>query len=239
MRILKKTLSITALLLLLLVAGVTVFDPLLFKILWYRVPVKETYTIFPQHFLTPAKVPFNFIKVKYPRNDLDTLHVRNGADSLIQLSQYIKQGKINAFIVIRNDSILYERYNNGLTDTTMVALFSVAKSMLSMAVGHAVDAGKIHIEKRVIEYVPELKANPAFNNITIGHLLSMRSGLDFKGTEGNFLDALLSDEARYYYTDDMKASLLSLKLVNRPGTVWKYKSVDDYSAICGDVRSHG
>ncbi|RYG11801.1 MAG: class C beta-lactamase-related serine hydrolase, partial [Chitinophagaceae bacterium] len=35
-----------------------------------------------------------------------------------------------------------------------------------------------------------------------------------------------SDEAKYYYTHDMKAELMKVELVNEPGTVWKYKSID-------------
>lgn len=99
--------------------------------------------------------------------------------------------------------------------------------MVSIMVGQALFTGCFKsLDDKVTAYIPELKNNRAFESITLRHLLEMKSGLEFKDALGGIVKAFFSDEAKYYYTHDMKAELLKVKLVNKPGTVWKYKSID-------------
>ncbi|WP_343523019.1 serine hydrolase [Pedobacter sp.] len=203
------------------------WKPYLLKVLKYRTPNAETYKIFPQEISHKSDSAFHFIRTTQPRNDLDTLHVQDGNNRLIPLKTYLKNGQINAFIVIRNDSVLYERYDKGYSDSTLSTLFSGAKSMISIMIGQALADGHIKsLNDKVTQYVPELKSNPAFGQITLKNLLDMKSGLEFKDALGGIVKAFFSDEAKYYYTDDMKAQLMKVKLVNKPGTVWVYKSID-------------
>jgi len=155
------------------------------------------------------------------------LHVQDGNNRLIPLKTYLKNGQINAFIVIRNDSVLYERYDKGYCDSTLSTMFSGAKSMISIMIGQALADGSIKsLNDKVTRYIPELKSNPAFEQITLKNLLDMKSGLEFQDALGGIIKAFFSDEAKYYYTDDMQAQLMKVKLVNKPGTVWVYKSID-------------
>lgn len=200
--------------------------PYLARVLYYQTPDAETYKAFPQAIVHKSDSAFHFISGK-TRKDLDTLHVLDGNNQSIAFRDYFINGKLNAFIVIRNDSLLYEKYSANYNDNTLTTIFSGAKSMVSIMLGQALAQGKIkNLSDKVINYVPELKANPAFNNITIKNLLDMKSGLNFKDALGGISEAFFSDEAKYYYTHNMKAELMKVKLVNKPGTVWKYKSID-------------
>jgi CubicO group peptidase (beta-lactamase class C family) len=99
--------------------------------------------------------------------------------------------------------------------------------MISIMIGQALNDHSIKsLNDKVTEYIPELKSNPAFEQITLKNLLDMKSGLEFQDAVGGIVKAFFSDEAKYYYTDDMDAQLMKVKLVNKPGTVWKYKSID-------------
>lgn len=207
--------------------GLFVWHPYLLKVLKYRTPGAETYKAFPQELVHKSDSAFHFIRPAVQRNDLDTLHVLDGENQSIPLKSYLKNGAINVFLVIRNDSVLYERYAKGYSDSTLTTIFSGAKSMISILIGQAINERKIKsLSDKVTVYIPELKANPAFAEITLKNLLDMKSGLDFQDAMGGILKAFFSDEAKYYYTDDVKAELMKVKLVNRPGTVWKYKSID-------------
>ncbi|SDD32469.1 serine hydrolase domain-containing protein [Pedobacter soli] len=207
--------------------GLFVWHPYLLKVLKYRTPGAETYKAFPQELVHKSDSAFHFIRPAVQRNDLDTLHVLDGENHSIPLKAYLKNGAINVFLVIRNDSVLYERYDKGYSDSTLTTIFSGAKSMISILIGQAINERKIKsLSDKVTVYIPELKANPAFAEITLKNLLDMKSGLDFQDAIGGILKAFFSDEAKYYYTDNVKAELMKVKLVNRPGTVWKYKSID-------------
>lgn len=197
------------------------------KVLWYRTPNAETYKIFPQAYVRPSDSAFHFIRAAKQRDDLDTIKVFDGQHHYLPLKDYLKAGKVNLFMVIRNDSILYERYDKGYTDSTLVSTFSVAKSMLSILVGQALADGSIKsLDEPVLNYIPELSANPAYSTLILRDLFTMKSGLAFRDTNGGIINAFFSDEAKYYYTNDMKQELLHVKRVNYPGTEWQYKSID-------------
>jgi len=227
MKTIKKILLIFIYAFFLSLFGLSLWHPYLLKVLMYRTPGAETYKVFPQEIVHKSDSAFHFIRPASQRNDLDTLHVLDGKNQSVPLKDYLKNGTINAFLVIRNDSVLYERYDKGYRDSTLTTIFSGAKSMISIMIGQALSEGKIrHLSDKVTDYIPELKANPAFEQITLKNLLDMKSGLDFQDAIGGILKAFFSDEAKYYYTDDVQAELMKVKLVNKPGTVWKYKSID-------------
>lgn len=229
----KKTLYVIALLaslVLLVFAVLFTWRPDLVRILRYRVPNAETYKVYPQSVILAADTAFSFKKAPVLREDLDTITVRNWNNQTIPFKEYLKQGKINLFMVIRDDTIIYQKFAPGYSDTTLTTLFSVAKSMVSIMVGKALEEGKFKsLNDPLIKYIPELKSNPVLNKLTLRHLFTMTSGLEFKDTSsGSLIDAFLSDEAKYYYTTDIKKELLTVKAENPPGKVWKYKSIDAF-----------
>jgi hypothetical protein len=81
----------------------------LYKTIRYQDPQPDAQDkIFPSRVVNHAHVPFYFIKGT-PRNDLDTVGVRDTDGKLKPLAQYLKARKIHALVVIRNDTIVYER----------------------------------------------------------------------------------------------------------------------------------
>ncbi|MCX2473130.1 serine hydrolase [Pedobacter sp. MC2016-05] len=227
MKIFKRALFYFFLTVLLIFAGLFIWHPYLMRVLWYRTPDANTYKAFPQEIVHKSDSVFRFFSASKMRNDLDTLKVRDGNKQFVSFADYFQNGKLKAFIVIRNDSILYQKYAAGYSESTLTSIFSGAKSMVSVLLGVALANGDIKsLNDKVTDYLPELKSNQAFDHITVKNLLHMKSGLEFQDAFGGVLKAFFSDEAKYYYTHDMKAELMKVKLVNKPGTVWKYKSID-------------
>ena len=84
-----------------------------------------------------------------------------------------------AFFVVKNDSIAYERYWDGYSDSSLSNSFSVAKSVIGILIGIAIDEGKIKsIDEPVVNYFPKFKEGKNAK-LTIRHLLMMSSGLDW------------------------------------------------------------
>src|SRR5256885_1906679 len=80
---------------------------------------------------------FAFIRASQPRTDLDTISVRTGHGQLVSWAEYMREAQVRAFLVIRHDTILYERYLAGYTDSTRSGSYSMAKSFTSALLGIA------------------------------------------------------------------------------------------------------
>lgn len=138
------------------------------------------------------------------------------------LEYFLKKTKTVAFLVIRNDSILYENYLYGRDTAALVPSFSAAKSVVSALVGIAIAEGHIHsIKDTIRQYIPELPSE-TFGNITIEHLLNMRSGLDFKEEYFNPFGHV----AKFYYGTNLRKFTKQLKLKAEPGSKFEYISVN-------------
>ena len=132
--------------------------------------------------------------------------------------------KTNVFLVIKNDSIIYQYLSEGNTLAVRQPSFSMAKSFVGTLVGMSVDRGEIKsTEELVIDYLPELAKNDErFKRLTIQHVLDMRSGFDFK--ERSF--SPFSQITRSYYGADLKKIVRKLKMKNEPGKVFEYQSIN-------------
>ena len=143
------------------------------------------------------------------------------------LEDFLTKTGTQAFIVIRNDAILYENYFNGATRDSTVVSFSTAKSFTSALVGIAIQEGAIKSENDPITaYLPELAARDArFLKITIHDLLGMASGIRFD--EKRFM---WHDEGNltYRFTDLQSLALNKTVIIEPPGENFLY---NDYNPI--------
>ncbi|HEU4471116.1 MAG TPA: serine hydrolase, partial [Flavisolibacter sp.] len=128
-----------------------------------------------------------------------------------------------AFLVIRNDSILYERYFQGFDDSSLLPSNSMAKSFIGTLTGMAVDEGRIgSVSDPVTAYLPELlERDSNFARITIQHLLDMRSGLNFN--EGSY--TLKDDAIRLGLRRNLEKHLLRASIAKPPGQ-FRYQSIN-------------
>lgn len=141
-----------------------------------------------------------------------------------------------AFIVLKGDSILYERYFNGYSAASLLPSFSVAKSYVGTLAHIAFRKGILPSDTLpVTHYVPELlERDPAFSRITLRHLLDMRSGIRFR--EGTYD---LRDEAiKLGFRPDLKKHGLRLSVEAPPGT-FSYKSINTFLLTLALERAAG
>ena len=63
-----------------------------------------------------------------------------------------------AYIVIHKDKIIAEKYYKGYSSNSSSNSFSMAKTLVSMMMGKALELGHINsLDDKVIDYIPELK----------------------------------------------------------------------------------
>ena len=103
-----------------------------------------------------------------------------------------------AFIIIRDDTNLFEKYYNGFERDSWFTSFSVAKSFDSALIGIAISEGLIgSVDDPVIKYIPELSGR-GLDDLTIRNLLKMDCGVSYH--ESDLLDVLgsQSDDSKTY-----------------------------------------
>jgi len=131
-----------------------------------------------------------------------------------------KELQTAAFLIIQNDSIFHESYFDGYTKDSKSNSFSMAKSVITMALGKAIMEGKIKsLNQKVIDFIPELKGEFA-KEVTVGDLSSMASGLSW---DEKYYSPL-SIVTRAYFDDDLKKVMLGLEINEKPGQSFKYLS---------------
>ena len=119
-----------------------------------------------------------------------------------------------SFLIIRNDSVLYQNYFHRYDSASILPSFSVAKSFVSALIGIAISESSIKsVHQPITDFIPELKKNPGFEKITIEDLLNMRSGIRFN--EG--YSSPFADMAKYYYGLNLRKYILKLKVESPPG----------------------
>ncbi|PWH85016.1 serine hydrolase domain-containing protein [Brumimicrobium oceani] len=171
--------------------------------------------IFPNHLIENGDSVFYFTegREKKPK----TIEVNQQE---VEFEAFLKDQKTVSFLVIKNDSLIYERYFKNYGEEDIVASFSMAKSVISILIGIAIDEGKIvSVDEPVTNYIPELAKN-GFDKVTIKHLLQMTSGLDYN--EGYFNP--FGNVASFYYGTKLRKETINLKLKQEPGTKFEYLS---------------
>jgi CubicO group peptidase (beta-lactamase class C family) len=132
---------------------------------------------------------------------------------------FLEERDTYAFLVIRRDTLVYEKYFHGRERQSIETTFSISKSFVSIAAGIAIDSGWIHsIHDPITRYLPELRErDPAFDAMTIEHLLTMTAGMRFRRGKTPW-----SDEARSYYDPNLRAVALSREMADPPGSRFQY-----------------
>jgi CubicO group peptidase (beta-lactamase class C family) len=183
----------------------------LFKAVYYNFAGIDDYKIFANNKVTngnsqPWAVSSLYNKINSP----DTL---NGL---------LAQLKTVAVLVIKNDSLLYENYWDGYSDSSLSNSFSMAKSITSLLIGAAIKEGKIKsVEEPVGNYLPEFKDGLAAD-LKIKDLLTMSSGSNWDESYAN----PLSVTTESYYGTDLYKTGTGVTIVKKPGTCHTYKSGD-------------
>ena len=125
-----------------------------------------------------------------------------------------------AFLIIKNDSIWHESYFDGYTNTSKSNSFSIAKSIVSAALGKAIMEGKIKsLDQKVTDFFPKLKGKFA-KEVTVGDLSSMASGLSW---DEKYYSPF-SIVTRAYFDDHLKEVILGLSIKDKPGQEFRYLS---------------
>ena len=125
-----------------------------------------------------------------------------------------------AFVIIKDSALLFEQYWEDYSPRSHSNSFSMAKSIVSLAIGCAIDDGFIkNVDQPVNDFYPEFKG---YNGkaLTLRHLLTMSAGVDFDEA----YSSPFSPTTKLYYGDDLQQIALGMKEIEEPGIHFIYQS---------------
>ena len=129
---------------------------------------------------------------------------------------------IDGLLVVRNGKIVAEEYYNGFTKDHPHNIMSVSKSMLSAITGIALNGNYgLDLEDRMLDYFPEYvteNLDQRKHDITIGHLLTMRMGIE-RESEDNY-----GVYSGLYNSDNWIRSTIEYPLIFDPGERMRYNT---------------
>ncbi|MBM3598038.1 MAG: serine hydrolase [Alphaproteobacteria bacterium] len=99
---------------------------------------------------------------------------------VLTVDDYLQRHPATGLLILKDDTILLERYQYARTDQHRFTSHSMAKTVTAMLVGIAISDGKIRsVDDRADAYVPELKGTE-YGGTSLRALLNMSSGVEFR-----------------------------------------------------------
>ena len=132
--------ALVSILALALVTAMVAFSPqYVLRVLAWQESDAFDWKKFPARDMQPAGVPFRF-------NDMPDNRVPALLQEIAEVADwdsFLEDSETQAFIVLKNGEVLYERYFNDTRRDSIVTSFSVAKSFTSALIGIAIEEGFI------------------------------------------------------------------------------------------------
>lgn len=125
-----------------------------------------------------------------------------------------------AYVIIQDSTLLFEQYWEDYSPQSLSNSFSMAKSIVSLAVGCAIDEGYIEsVDQQVRDFVPGFDGFGG-KRLTLRHLLTMSAGVDFQEA----YSSPFSPTTQLYYGNDLRKIAFGMKETEEPGVNFVYQS---------------
>jgi len=153
----------------------------------------------------------------------------------------IDEHGIHSILIIKDGKLVFEEYfpgdkfnlaqytgEKGFDRNDSHNLCSATKSFTSALIGIAIDNGFIHsVDQKVFDFFPEyadiLHSTPEKGNITLKHLLTMTSGIQWDDETYSYYDSRNDMYQLFNASDPIKYILLK-PLSETPGTFYAYRN---------------
>ena len=126
------------------------------------------------------------------------------------------RANVHCVLVLKDGVVISEASRPGYSVNVAQLSHSMTKSIIGMAIGFLVDEGKLSVDEKLVDILPEYNySDPAVQEMTVKHLLTMQTGVKISEA-GSVTESA--------WTEAFFASKLSFV----PGTEFKYNSMNSY-----------
>ncbi|MFX0050910.1 MAG: serine hydrolase [Candidatus Hermodarchaeota archaeon] len=163
-------------------------------------------------------------EVKHPAVDWPTSTPEDqGLNSTLFDDEHLSKRDLHSLLIFRRGTLVYEEYYSDLryrfTHESKHSVFSVTKSFTSTLIGIAIEKGFIQsVDEKVMDFFPSMtfaNVNSQKEAMTVEHLLTMTTGLEWDDNVDNFRALRSPDKVQY---------ILDKPMINDPGIVYNYNT---------------
>ncbi|MES9698151.1 MULTISPECIES: serine hydrolase domain-containing protein [Bacillus] len=133
--------------------------------------------------------------------NLDDFAVQRGFGNTTPLKKLLDENKTDAFVVVHNGQLVYERYFNGYNESEPHGVASLAKVFTGAIIQSLAEENLIDVEKTAKTYIKELKNTP-FGKATLQQLLDMQVSAEYP-THGYMQLGLENQDAQLYLASNI------------------------------------
>ncbi|MCU4766494.1 beta-lactamase family protein [Bacillus toyonensis] len=132
---------------------------------------------------------------------LDDFAVERGFGTTTPLRKLLDDNKTDAFVVVHNGQLVYERYFNGYNESEPHGMASLAKVFTGAMIQSLAEENRIDLEKTADTYIKELNNTP-FGKATLQQLMDMQVSVEYP-THGYEHPALENQDAQLYLASNI------------------------------------
>ncbi|MED3034685.1 serine hydrolase [Bacillus tropicus] len=133
--------------------------------------------------------------------NLDDFAVERRFGNTTPLKKLLDDNKTDAFVVVHNGQLVYERYFNGYNESEPHGMASLAKVFTGAIIQSLAEENRIDLEKTADTYIKELKNTP-FGKATLQQLMDMQVSAEYP-THGYEHPALENQDAQLYLASNI------------------------------------
>ena len=180
----------------------------------------DDYRLYGYHTIDNPPAAFHFAPGDRKSVPETVEYDEDGVVKRVALDELLRSTGTHAFIVAKDNQLLYEDYLNGSARDSLGTSWSLSKAFTSALVGIAISEGHIKsIDDPITNYIPELKSQ-GFDAITIKNLLTMGSGIRYRFGFFPWDEFVMQG----YYPDIRQLLLSDLKIREPPGQSFHYNN---------------
>ncbi|HFK1527696.1 TPA: serine hydrolase domain-containing protein [Bacillus cereus] len=133
--------------------------------------------------------------------NLDDFAVERRLGNTTPLKKLLDDNKTDAFVVVHNGQLVYERYFNGYKQNEPHGMASLAKVFTGAIIQSLAEENRIDLEKTADTYIKELKNTP-FGKATLQQLMDMQVSAEYP-THGYEQPGLENQDAQLYLASNI------------------------------------
>lgn len=152
------------------------------------------------------------------------------SELLVAMFDYIagQDAEVYSVLIVRNGYLVAEAYFHPYHQSRKHFIRSCTKSFLSALIGIAIAEGRLDFDQKVVDFFPDrviANDDPRKRAMTVGHLLTMKSGLDWPessvsySSEDNILWQMMDSQ-------DWVQFVLDRPMAAEPGATFNYSTGD-------------
>ncbi|MCX2979703.1 class C beta-lactamase-related serine hydrolase [Halieaceae bacterium IMCC14734] len=138
-----------------------------------------------------------------------------------ELLTFLSDNDAIAFLALHRGEVVAEQYLQGYTAESRTNSFSMAKTVLTLLLGIAIEEGRVEgLEQPLLDWLPEFSEDPNARLASLGSLSAMTSGYEW---DERYYSAL-SPTVKLVYGDDVTDFVLDGEFSKTPESYFYYSS---------------